>query len=215
MRNKKSMVLGITGNLCCGKTSTAQYFKKYKAKVIDCDALAHNLLSPGSVCYKKIIRCFGRQIMMSDGRIDRKKLAEMVLFSEKKKSKELIRLENILHPFILKEIKKRIKMYRKTPGIRLIVVDAPLIYETGLDRKKNIFDRIVVIKANEKILKKRMRKKYGVNYKTMLKALSYQLPLSKKISKADYVIDNSSDKNNLKNEIKRLYDRITEEFIKK
>src|SRR3989338_978476 len=103
-KQNKKIILGVTGSFGSGKTTVAAFFKTYSAEVIDADKLAHGCIAPKGRCYKKIVAAFGGQILKNDETIDRPKLGSIV-FSSKKLLKKL---NNIIHPEVIKEIRKRI-----------------------------------------------------------------------------------------------------------
>jgi dephospho-CoA kinase len=174
------MVIGITGGFCTGKSKVEGLFKKFGAKIIDLDKLAHAALSPGTNCFKKIIKEFGNDILVNKY-IDRPLLARKV-FGNKK---QLARLNSIIHPIVIKEMANIIKRHKH----KLIVVEAPLLFEAGL---KKYFDYIVVVKANQENQISRAIRKTGLDRRDVLKRINSQWPIGKKVQMADFVIDNNN-----------------------
>jgi len=179
-RNSK-IVVGITGGIGCGKTTVSGMFGSLGAKVIDADAVGHSLLRPKTKTYKRILRVFGRQILGTKGTIDRPKLAKIV-FGDKKL---LVKLNRILHPEIISRIRGKIKSVSKG----LIVLDAPLLIET---KEENLADRIIVVKAGQANQIKRFRDKTGLTVREIRQRIRTQMPLSHKVRRADFIIDNDS-----------------------
>jgi len=178
--NKNKFILGVTGNLACGKSTVAAMFKTQDCLLIDADRLGHRFLSAPGLVYKKIINTFGEGILDPDKKINRAKLAKRVFAGKK----DLARLNAIVHPVLIKEIKRLIKNSDK----KIIILDAALIIEAGL---RKIADKLVVVtaKKNQQIL--RQQKGAGLSREDILSRLKSQISQSKKKRFADFIIDNS------------------------
>ncbi|MDD5107999.1 MAG: dephospho-CoA kinase [Candidatus Omnitrophica bacterium] len=177
---KNKLVLGITGNIACGKSTVAAMFKTKDSQLIDADLLGHELLSVGCGVYKKIIKSFGRGILKANKEIDRAKLASIVFA----RNESLVRLNSIVHPVLIREIKRLIRNSNK----KVIILDAALIIEAGLSKT---VDKIVVVtaKRNQQIL--RAAKVSGLNKGQIMARLKFQISQGKKLPFADFTIDNS------------------------
>jgi len=170
-------VIGVTGGMGSGKTIAVRCFHELGAGIIDADKIANSLLKTEYI-KKKILSQFGDSIISRYG-IDKKRLAHTV-FSKKKQLKDLCR---ILHPGILKEIRRRIAVSKK----KIIVVDAPLLIESGLHRE---MDKVIVIRAREMIRIKRCQKK-GFDTADIRKRMRMQLSGLEKEKYADFIIKNN------------------------
>jgi dephospho-CoA kinase len=179
--NKKSIILGLTGSFGSGKTTVARIFESFGAKLIDADKIAHRVISPGSKAYKRIVATFGRGILKKNRAVDRKRLGRIV-FSNKNLLK---RLNNIIHPEVIRIIKKKIKV----SNARVIVLDAPLLLEAGL---KKIVDKLIVVKITKDQQIRRVQNKMRLSKTEILERIRFQIPLKVKARLADFVIDNSS-----------------------
>src|SRR3990172_10881750 len=125
--NKRVKLIGLTGGICCGKTTVAEMFERLGARVIEADKIARELIKPYKPAWRKIVRHFGEGILLPDKNIDRKKIADEVF----RKKKKLHAINKIIHPEILSEIKREVKnINKKNPGA-LIILDAALILELG------------------------------------------------------------------------------------
>ncbi|MBI5418089.1 dephospho-CoA kinase [Candidatus Poribacteria bacterium] len=100
------LIVGLTGNIACGKTTAANFFKKLGAHVIESDEIARGFTIPGTPQYAEILRFFGKDILDSEENINRARLGSIV-FSNKEKLKVL---NKILHPPTIDTIKQEIKM---------------------------------------------------------------------------------------------------------
>ncbi len=180
-KQKKKKIIGVTGSFGSGKTSVAEYFGSYGAKVIDADKIAHSLLNPGTKVYRQIKHIFGSGVFAKNQRVDRKKIAAIVF----KDRKCLKKLNQIIHPQVIRLIKNEIRLSKA----RVVILDVPLLIESGLGR---IVDKIIVVKITRKQQLKRIKKKFSLSEADILKRIKMQLPLSRKVRMADFVIDNSS-----------------------
>ena len=181
MKRQKQIILGLTGSFGSGKTTVARIFKSFGAQIIDADKLAHGCIAPGSPAYEKIIHAFGNGILDKDGRIDRKKLSDIV-FND---INLLIKLNSIIHPQVIRIIKAKINSSKS----KVIVLDAPLLLEAGL---KGLVDKLLVVKITRARQLKRIRNKSSLSKQDILKRIKSQIPLPQKVRLADFVIDNSA-----------------------
>lgn len=191
-------IVGLTGSFGTGKTFTASIFRGLGAKIIDADKLAAKALSKGSPAYKKAVALFGADIADKEGGINRRRLADIVFNSPDK----LTRLNEIVHPEVIKEIKREIK---KTKGVRVIIIDAPLLIERGL---LGLVDKLVVVRASKINQVKRGMKKFGIKREDVLKRIAGQMPLEEKVKLADFVVDNDGAKSNTRKQVERIWEEI-------
>ena len=187
------MNIGITGVFGSGKSTVAKLFTNYK--YVNSDSIGHKLLGKTSV-KNKIVKIFGKKILTS-GKIDRRKLKNIVFYDYK----SLVKLNKIIHPPIIKEIKKIIS---KNKGKNVIVEGALLIEVKCL----GIFDKLIVVKVTKKEQMKRAlaRKKYD---KTEIESIvKSQLSQKEKLKYADYIVDNSKGINNTKKQVKKIIEKL-------
>lgn len=189
------MIIGITGSIGSGKTTAANLFKKHGFKVINADKIGHKLIKKNSAAYKKIIKEFGKEILDKSKNIDRRKLRGIV-FNDYGK---LEKLNSIMHPLILNEIKNSIK---KGHNQDKIIIDAPLLLET---KAKDLVDKVVVVKCSKKNILRRNKK---CPRQEIEKILKLQMPIGEKLKHADFAIDNNKDLGHLKNQIRRLSKKL-------
>lgn len=190
------MIIGLTGGIATGKSLVSKTLRELGIKVIDADQIAHRVLNRTEVI-DKIKEEFGREIINNKGEIDRKKLGEIV-FSEHVKLKKL---EEITHPTILDVIDQKLKEYKKQD---LIVLDAPLLFETYLDQK---VDETWVVYAEEPTQIERLQKRDGLDYFEAKCRIDVQMPLKEKVQKADQVINNEGTKQELRRKVVKLVEK--------
>lgn len=195
--NKKRIIIGITGSLGSGKTSVARIFGSLGAQLIDADKIAHRIILSKTKTYKSIIKIFGEGILKKNREINRKKLAQIVF-----NNKNLLKVLNkLLHQRIIKIIEDRIKNSES----KVIVLDAPLLIETGLEK---IVDKLVVVKISQKNQLQRLQNKTSLGEKDILKRIRCQIPLGKKILLANFVIDNNNSIGKTKKQVHKIWREI-------
>jgi len=197
MRN--SLAIGITGILGSGKTTVAKILKKMGFKVVSCDEIVHKLLNK-----KNIIKKFGEILgneVIKNNKIDKEKVRE-IIFNNSEKKKEI---ENILHPEVFKKIKKEIIDTKKKGGI--IFIEIPLLFET---KSEKLFDKIMVVSALRKEIKKRLKNKYSE--REIENIWKNQLSLSHKKKKADYIVNNSGSIIKTEKNVKKIVNRLLKEI---
>ena len=195
---KKKIVIGVTGIIGSGKSTIARMLKQKGAALLDADKLAHECLLKGTPTYKKIIKEFGSDILARNKSIDKKKVAEIV-FDDKR---ALGKLCKIIHPDVISSIKKAVKKLNN----KVIVIDAPLLIEAGLDKQ---VDKIIVVKAKIENCVKRAVKEHRITEKEVRKRLYSQMPLEEKTKYADYVVNNDGDLNITKTKLEKVWKELS------
>jgi len=190
------LIIGLTGGIATGKSTVSKILQDLDIKVIDADKIAHNILKYKDI-KNQIINEFGHNVLDSEGYINRKKLGKIVFEDEQK----LRKLESITHPKILEIIEDKINKHKDK---EIIVLDAPLLFESTLDQ---MVDETWVVYTSKKIQLKRLQKRNGLNKEDALKRIEAQMPLEKKKNKADIIIENEGTINDLKKKIEKLVEK--------
>lgn len=195
------MIVGLTGGVASGKSLVSEELERLGAIIIDADSIAREIASPGTDVYGAIVREFGRGILAPDGSIDRRALGSIV-FSDPGKLK---RLNLITHPPIMRRIVEELEACGKKHPASVIVVDAPLLIEVGLHRS---MDKVIVVYTDEDKQLERLKKKSGLTEEEAKNRINAQLPLSRKLEYADYVIDNNGTLEETLKEAQRVYSEL-------
>jgi dephospho-CoA kinase len=195
------LIVGLTGGVATGKTLVACEFKSLGAHLVDADEIAREVTRPGTPASKEIAREFGAGTIKPDGTIDRKALGRIV-FSDPSR---LERLNEITHPGIIHEMEVRIEELRKKHPGEIIVVDAPLLIEVGLNKK---MDKVVVVYADELTQIERIMKRDGISREEAKRRISAQLPTERKVELADFVIDGTGGEDETVKAVKTIYERL-------
>lgn len=186
-------VYGLTGGIGCGKSTVAQFFREEGIPVICADTISREITQKNQEGLKKIKEHFGKEVLNSDGSLNRKKLADIVFSDEKKRNL----LEEILHPLIMKKIHEQINVFSEQ-GKKLILVEAALIFEEGYEKE---FDGVIVVFCTREQQIKRLPKEFQ-------KRIETQMPVSEKVKRATSVIDNSGSLDRTKDEVHKLLEKL-------
>ena len=170
------MIIGVTGSLATGKTTVSRMLKERGAYVIDADKIVHGLIDPAA----------------------RIKLRGVV-FDDKE---SLDKLCGLIHPIVKKEISRKIEE-NKTK--RLIVIDAPLLIESGFHKK---CDYLIVVKSGLKKQLKRSENGLGLSRAESLKRIRQQIPLKEKTRLADFIIDNNGSLQQTRKQVEKVFEDI-------
>ena len=172
------------GGIGSGKSTVAAEFAKLGCKLIDADKIAHELLNRDAV-KEKIVSFFGRNALNTMGNIDRKRLGEIVFTDHDK----LEMLNKIIHPLVIERVEELIEQYKQQNQIKAIVLDMPLLVETGWTQRCN---KLIFVDCEEKIRVERA-KKLGFNKNQHKIREKFQISLDNKLALADNMIENNSD----------------------
>lgn len=175
------MLLGLTGGIASGKSLVASLLKKKGVPVIDADLVAREVVKPGKKAYQGILAVFGPGILKKDRTIDRQRLGDLVFQNEKRRRL----LESITHPLILKEILARIEKLKKAA---LVVVDAALLFESGLYQR---MDQTILVTCRPSVQLKRLIQRDRISEGEAWARILAQMPSAEKEQLADFVVDNS------------------------
>lgn len=189
-------LVGVTGGFCSGKTTVSAFFKALGACVINADAIVHNLYENDKRIKKAVLEKFGKGVF-TRGKIDRVKLGKIAFGN----IKDMRALEKIVHPAVIKEIKKRVRESKKC----VTVIDAPLLLEAGLG---NYVDCIVVVRAPFRTQIERCRRA-GLAEKDLRARIAMQMPVKEKVRIADFIIDNTGPEGFVKKKVGKILKAIS------
>ncbi|HBA53471.1 MAG TPA: dephospho-CoA kinase [Syntrophorhabdus aromaticivorans] len=193
------ILIGITGILGSGKTTVSNILSKEGFPVIDIDRLGKEITDHIETI-NEIKEIFGGEYV-TDNKVDVEKLRNIAFQNIDTRKK----LESIIHPKARAELWKRIEEFKKR-GTKTVIVDAPLLFETGLYKR---LDKVVVVSATMDIIKKRLRMR-GMEEEDADRRLPHQIPLKEKEKMADWVICNNGTETELKKEMIILLTKIKE-----
>jgi len=188
------LTIALTGGIGSGKTSIASIFKSLGVPIIDSDTISKEIILPGKPCFKDIVNEFGEEILMNKGTIDRYKLREIIFNNDKAR----IKLENIIHPVVFKNIDTEISLINY-PYCLVII---PLLIETKSTER---FDRILVIDALESLQFERIVKRDDISPILIKKIIKTQAKRKERLRYANDIIVNNDTIMNLNKSINTLH----------
>ncbi len=200
-KTRKKPIIGILGGIASGKSTVAAEFAKLGCKVINADKIAHELLEKEAV-KRQVVAAFSPSILDSKGKIDRRKLAQIVFADTHKLSS----LNLIIHPLVLEHAERQIERYSRQNQVQAIVLDMPLLAEVDWAKR---CDKLIFVRCNEKIRAER-EKKMGFDENQLKMRENYQISLDNKAGIADNTIENNSDFSALVRQVADIFTDITD-----
>ncbi|GAA0126589.1 MULTISPECIES: dephospho-CoA kinase [Clostridium] len=200
MTQSNTIVVGLTGGIGSGKSTISKMIMEQDISIIDADKISREVLNIYPEILLKIKNEFGEEYFYEDGSLNRKKLGQYVFSSEILKKT----LENIIIPYIKREIFDKIKKCRENME-EIAIVDAPTLIENNL---QIYMDYVILVMVDEKTQILRVIKRDLQSKEEVLKRIRNQLSLEEKIQYADYVIDNSKDLDFTKSQLAHILNDI-------
>jgi dephospho-CoA kinase len=196
-------LIGVTGGIACGKTEICKVFQKKGAIVISGDEIGKEVVEKNKKVLKELVKTFGKEILSKNKSLNRRKLGEIAFASEESKDK----LNRIIHPYLLRELRKRIKSLKKENYEGVVTIDAALIVEWGLQKE---LDYLIFVQSRREDKIKRLQKEKGYSRKEALFRIKSQLPEITKKRLADFVIVNDKGLNGLRRKAEKTWNKLTE-----
>lgn len=190
-------MIGVTGGIGSGKTTVAQLFERLGASVVDTDAMARALTSPGGAAMAAIRARFGEAYVLADGSLDRAAMRALV-FADAGARRDL---EAILHPLIRAA---SICAAREARGAYVLLV-VPLLVETG--SYDGLVDRVLVVDCDEAQQIERVRQRSGLPAEEVRAIMASQAGRGERLRAADDVIRNDGDRASLEEQVRHLHAR--------
>jgi dephospho-CoA kinase len=198
------VTIGLTGNVGAGKSTVAGFWKNERgAVVIDADHLGREAVKPGNKTMALLVDRFGKEILLPDESLDRSLMGQIAFSSRE----NLIALNEIVHPEIVRLIKEELKEAEKK-HTRAVVVDAALIIEFGFE---GYLDYLVVVDAPQNVRIERMLALKKMEKSTLERVIEMQMAAEELKLRADYVIENDGNMERLKVKALAIFDRMLEE----
>ncbi len=189
------IILGLTGSIGMGKSTTAKLFAEAGVPVYDADAVVHRLYEGEAAA--AIEAAFPGTTV--EGKVDRARLSTRVVHN----SAAMRRLEGIVHP-MLGASRQRFLDEAEQSGARVVVVDVPLLYETGGEKR---VDAVVVVTTTPEIQRERILGRENMSDEKLEAILARQLPDLEKRNRADFVVDTSHGLDPVRARIRDILDR--------
>jgi dephospho-CoA kinase len=181
-RNRKP-VIGLVGGIGAGKSTVAAALERHGGRVVAGDPLGHEALECPEI-RERVAEAFGnRDILTGQGKVDRKKLGNVVFPSPVERS----RLEHLVHPYIERRIREEIEKLQNDATASFIVLDAAIMLEAGWDE---VCDKLIWVDAPRPVRLARVQSQRGWTDQELANREAVQMPNEKKKERADAVIDN-------------------------
>lgn len=193
--------IGLTGGIGSGKTTAAKRLLALGARVYHADEISRRALDPGAVCYDRVVSAFGREILQSDGTIDRKRLGQLVFSDEEKRQ----RLNGIVHPYVITELFARAERDLLNEPGGIAVFEVPLLFESGLH---TMMDHNVVVSCTVENRIRRVMARDDLTREQVLARIQAQMPEEEKLLLADSILFNNGTEDDLIAQVDALYDTL-------
>ena len=192
------ILVGLSGGIGSGKSTVARLLEAKGAVVIDADRVGHEVLAPGGPAEASVVERFGGGILGPEGAIDRSRLRSVV-FADAGARRDL---EAIVHPLIFEEIARRLGAAH--PAGALVVIDAPLLVETGARAALGL-QALIVVSAEQADQIERVVARGGMTAAQASAVIAAQAPAERKLAAADYVVDNRGTLADLEESVDTLW----------
>jgi dephospho-CoA kinase len=190
-------VVGLTGGIGCGKSTVGAMLSSRGVPVVCADAVAREVVEPGTDGHAEVVSAFGRGVVAADGTLDRKELARMV-FND---AERLRALNAIVHPRVAARSAQRLAELA-TSGHALALYEAALLVENGVHQS---LAGLIVVTASSHVQLARVMARDGATEAEAAARVRAQLPLARKVAEATYVVDNSGSLERLAARVAALY----------
>jgi dephospho-CoA kinase len=195
------MYLGLTGNIAGGKSTAAKMFERLGCYTIDTDILSRRVMAKEGLAYPSVVDSFGVDVLDEEGNIDRAVLRKVVFNDDSARK----RLEEIVHPAILKTESKLVGEIKGKDDKAIILTQAALCVETGAYTR---FDGLIVVYCEPEEQLKRLMLRDNISKEDAEKIIRTQMPIDEKVKYADFIVNNSGTPEETEKDVKRVYDLI-------
>lgn len=189
------MIVGLTGGIGAGKSAVAARLAEHGALIVDADAIARDVVAPGTGGLAEIVATFGSAVLTEDGSLDRPRLGALVFADADARA----RLNAIVHPLVSR---RSAEIAAAAPAGAVVVHDVPLLVENGL---APAYDVVVVVVAAEDVRIRRLRGGRGMREEEVRARMAVQATDEQRRAVADVVLDNSGSPEALHRQVDELW----------
>jgi len=197
----RPILIGLAGGVGSGKSTVARLFEDLGCVVVDSDALSRAAIQQPEV-RSTLRKWWGEDVFTGTGEVDRSAVAKIVFQDEDERR----RLESLIHPLIEAERAARIEQARNA-GVRAVVVDAPLLFEAGLEKE---MDTVVFVDSPFEVRLERVQRTRGWDEQELHRREKAQMALEEKRNRSDHTVVNAGDLDDLRRQVSQVFTRITE-----
>ncbi|THJ11933.1 MAG: dephospho-CoA kinase [Nitrospira sp. CG24C] len=195
------ILVGLTGGVATGKSTVAKMFKRCGAVVIDADELARDVVKPGKPAWREIVALFGKTVLSQDRSLNRQALGSIVFRNQKKRRQ----LERIIHPRVAREQVRLTKAIARKDPKAVVIYEVPLLFEAGVDKR---VDEIIVVTADRTTQIARLKKRNGLTRAEAIRRIRSQMPLVKKIQRANHMLSGILPRPSLHRHVDQLFKHL-------
>jgi len=192
------LIVGITGGIASGKSTVSDMLEELGAPLIDFDQLARQVVEPGTPALASITDYFGRQVLGEDGRLDRKKLSDIVFKDFEKRKK----LESFTHPAIYEAFFQQVNEITANTPDAIIQASIPLLVELNL---QFLFDKLILVYISPEKQVERLALRDKISKADAANILKSQLSIDEKLAYADFVINNEKSVEETKKQVNKVW----------
>ncbi len=196
-------VIGLCGQSGSGKSAFCEVLARRGISCIDCDEITHQVQEKGTACFLELVEHFGGEILLPDGNLDRAAIASIVFSDEE----QLATLNEIMHKHIFHVLHGRLHEL-SAQGERFVVVEAPVLFESGLWQECDLIVALLSERNEERIIDRD-----HLSAKDARARLSAQMSEEELIERSDFVIRNDSALLHLEEEAERLISFVEQELF--
>lgn len=195
-------VIGVTGNIGSGKTTFSRLLEQEKGCLrLDADYLGRLVAEPDGEAYDELWQAFGGDYFLADGSLNRPKMAELVFNNPT----ELAKLNGIMHPAVLRQIKKEIAAAKAENPQQIVVVEAALLIEADY---LGILDELWLVWADDEVRLARVMSRDGATAEQAQARMRNQMPQAEKTKYARRIVHNNNDINDLRSELEAVWQQF-------
>ncbi|XP_033127334.1 dephospho-CoA kinase domain-containing protein-like [Anneissia japonica] len=194
-------LVGLTGGIASGKSTVSIMLREIGCQFIDADVVARQVVEQHKPAWTLIVKHFGQDMLLSDGNLDRPKLASCIFGDENRRKL----LNSCTHPYIQKEIMWQIFVHF-IKGYKFVVLDIPLLLEGS--KLLRYINSVVVVYCDGEAQLQRLMQRNSLPEEDALKRINSQMPLEKKKEFADYLIENSHGIEETRQQVRHLVIRL-------
>ena len=192
------LLVGLTGGIGSGKSEVSRRFAALGAVIVDADAIAREVVEPGTPGLEQVVAEFGPDVLTADGALDRDAVAARVFADDAARR----RLNAIIHPLVGARTMERVVAADRADPHAVVVNDVPLLVEAGLAGR---FEVVVVVAAQPETQLRRLVEQRGMSEADAQARIAAQAPLADKLAIADYVINNDGDLAELQGQVEQVW----------
>lgn len=201
------LVAGLTGGIATGKSTVSGFLAEAGARIVDADRLAREAVVRGTEAWAQIVAHFGKKILQPGGQIDRKRLGDIIFNDPLQQA----RLNQIVHPVVRRESARIIEQIRGCWPDAVVVMDVPLLIETGLHGG---LAEIIVVYVPEALQIVRLMARDRIDRAAALARIRSQMPIEEKKRYATLLIDNSGSPAATRQRSLEVYDILQQRAVR-